>query len=162
MSLDLSLNFPDFNIGMESGSKNHIYEFDGFRLDADRLMLYRDEVEVSMPPKMVKTRVVLVEERGSIIRKDDLIERVWEDSIVDESNLSQHLYHLRKTLGNLPDGRPYIETFRRRGYRFNGDASVVPPVSTVQPTPVVGSSVVERQGNVLRFVDWSPTPQTES
>src|SRR5688572_28091031 len=153
MSLDLSLNFPDFNIGMENRSKNHIYEFDGFRLDADRLMLYRDEIEISMPPKMVKTLVVLVEERGNIIRKDDLIERVWEDSIVDESNLSQHLYHLRKTLGNLPDDRPYIETFRRRGYRFNGEVSIVEPLPTVQPTPLAASSVVERQGNVLRFVD---------
>src|SRR5436190_7895704 len=113
MSLDLSLNFPDFKIGMENGSKGGIYEFDRFRLDAEKLMLYRDESEVTMPPKMVKTLAVLVENRGTILSKDELIDRVWTDTIVDESNLSQHLYHLRKILGTQPGGRPYIETLRR-------------------------------------------------
>src|SRR5262245_25593201 len=135
MSLDLSLNFPDFKIGMEKGGKSGIYEFDRFRLDADKLMLYCDGEEVSMPPKMVKTLLVLVEDRGTIISKDDLIDRVWSDSIVDESNLSQHLYHLRKTLGNQPNGKPYIETLRRRGYRFNGDVNRVVPARAVSLAP---------------------------
>lgn len=170
MSLDLSLNFPDINFGMEKGGKNGVYEFDRFRLDPEKLMLYRDGVEVSMPPKMVKTLLVLVEDRGTIISKDDLIDRVWPDAIVDESNLSQHLYHLRKTLGVRPTGRPYIETFRRRGYRFNGDVIRVnssPAVSLPPPaapstlvsaaTPATQTSV-QRTGNVLRLEDWKPAP----
>ncbi len=98
-----------------------IYVFDRFRLDRDRLMLYRDETEISLPPKVIKTLAILIENRGTIISKDELIEMVWPDSIVEESNLSQYLYLLRKTLGNQGDGRPYIETLRRRGYRFNGE-----------------------------------------
>ncbi len=102
MSLDLSLNFPDFKIGMEIGSKTGVYEFDRFRLDAGKLMLYLDTVEISMPPKMVKTLAVLVESSGTILSKDELIERVWSDAIVDESNLSQHLYHLRQGTRRAP------------------------------------------------------------
>src|SRR5688500_15991543 len=125
MSLDLSSSFLHFKIPMSAGSENGIYAFDQFKLDAEKLMLYRDDVEVPLPPKVVKTLTVLVEKRGAIIGKAELIDRVWEDSVVEESNLSQHLYQLRKTLGNRPDGQPYIDTLRRRGYRFTGDVQVV-------------------------------------
>ena len=157
---------------MEKGGKNGIYEFDRFRLDAEKLMLYRDGVEVAMPPKMVKTLLVLVEDRGTIISKDELIDRVWSDSIVDESNLSQHLYHLRKTLGVLPTGHPYIETFRRRGYRFNGNVTRVNSMPAVSfPPPAAPSTLisaagpvthmsVQRTGNVLRLDEWKPTPDS--
>jgi Tol biopolymer transport system component/DNA-binding winged helix-turn-helix (wHTH) protein len=162
MSLDLSLNFPDFNIGMENGNKTGIYEFDCFCLDAGKLMLYRDRVEISMPPKMVKTLAVLIDSPGTILSKDELIERIWSDTIVDESNLSQHLHHLRKVLGQRSDGRPYIETLRRRGYRFNGDVKYsarpkanAPALADVRKPPSPGSPV-EREGNVLRLVDWNP------
>ena len=160
MSLDLSLNYPNFKLGMDKTGDNAVYEFDRFRLDAAKLMLYRGDVEVTMPPKMVRTLVVLVESRGTIISKDELLERVWSDTIVDESNLFQHLYHLRKVLGELPGGRPYIETFRRRGYRFNGTvrriealkSSTHTHTETPQPPRTTG---VERDGNVLRLVDWN-------
>ena len=161
MSLDLSLNYPDFNFAMGNGGRNGIYEFDRFRLDAEKLMLYCDGVEVSLPPKMVKTLTVLVENRGTILSKDELIDGVWADAFVDESNLSQHLHHLRKILGAQPDGRPYIETLRRRGYRFNGEVhlSAKPTESRlpIAEAPALGRSAgVEREGNVLRVVDWSP------
>src|SRR5262249_19082110 len=102
MSLDLSLNFPYFEIEMAAGSKNGVYVFDEFQLDAEKLMLYRGEAEILLPPKIVKTLAVLVEHRGTILSKDELIERVWSDSVVEEQNLSQHLFHLRKTLGQRP------------------------------------------------------------
>jgi Tol biopolymer transport system component/DNA-binding winged helix-turn-helix (wHTH) protein len=159
MSLDLSLNYSDFKIGMDKAGNNAVYEFDRFRLDAGKLMLYCDEVEVSMPPKMVKTLVVLVESSGTIISKDELLERVWSDTIVDESNLSQHLYHLRKVLGELPDGRPYIETLRRRGYRFTADVKRVAAETTASRWSAgavnAAGAAVEREGNVLRIVDWN-------
>ena len=109
---------------MPASSKNGIYNFDRFKLNSEKLMLYRDEVEVTLTPKVVKTLVVLIEHRGEILSKDELIEKVRDDSIVEESNLSQNLYVLRKALGIGPDGAPYIETLRRRGYRFNGDVGI--------------------------------------
>ena len=162
MSLDLSLNYPDIKFSMGNGGKHSIYEFDGFRLDPEKLMLYRDGSEIAMSPKMVKTLVVLVENRGKILSKDELIDNIWSDSIVDESNLSQHLYHLRKTLGEHPDGRQYIETFRRRGYRFNGhvvvrDQAPDPPANVITHRATSQPSI-ERSGNVLRLVDRAAAP----
>ena len=109
---------------MPKGSKNGMYSFDRFKLDAEKLMLYRDETEITLAPKIVKTLAVLIENRGSILSKDELIDKVWDDSIVEESNLSQNLYILRKTLGTKPDGGQYIETLRRRGYRFNAEVKI--------------------------------------
>jgi DNA-binding winged helix-turn-helix (wHTH) protein/Tol biopolymer transport system component len=159
MSLDLSSSFLHFKIPMSESSKNDIYQFDQFKLDIEKLMLYRREEEMSLPPKVIKTLAVLVESSGSILSKEELIDRVWEDSVVEESNLSQHLYLLRKTLGNKPDGQPYIDTLRRRGYRFTGDVHIVSSAvkkvsekSESEPPPA--SVAVERDGNVLRIVDW--------
>ena len=116
---------------MAQGSKNGMYLFDRYKLDAEKLMLYRDEIELTLAPKIVKTLAVLIENRGSILSKDELIDRVWNDSIVEESNLSQNLYILRKTLGSKPDGGQYIETLRRRGYRFNADVTSHPKNESV-------------------------------
>ncbi|HUR99435.1 MAG TPA: winged helix-turn-helix domain-containing protein [Pyrinomonadaceae bacterium] len=162
MSSNLSSNFLQFNFGMESASKHSIYRFDRFHLDCGKLMLYRDGEAVTLPPKVVKTLVVLVDNRGSILSKDELMERVWEDSIVEEANLSQNLYLLRKTLGNRDDGSPYIETLRRRGYKFTSDdifvetAAPVPVEedAVVHPTPAPLRYAVERRGNVVALVDW--------
>ncbi|MEQ1762233.1 MAG: transcriptional regulator [Pyrinomonadaceae bacterium] len=104
---------------MANSTEHSVYVFDEFRLDRDRLMLYRGETEVTLPPKAVETLAILVENRGEIVSKDDLIESVWKDAFVEDSNLSHYLYLLRKALGARADGKPYIETLRKRGYRFD-------------------------------------------
>jgi Tol biopolymer transport system component/DNA-binding winged helix-turn-helix (wHTH) protein len=109
------------NFTTPNPNKNCIYEFADFRLDAAHLMLYKNGTTVSLKPKVVETLVALVERRGEVISKDELMHRLWPDSVVEEANLSQNIYLLRKTLGSCSDGQPVIETFWRRGYRFNGD-----------------------------------------
>lgn len=101
------------------------YEFGEFRLDADHLMLYRGDEEISLPPKAIETLLVLIERSGEIVRKDELLCAVWPDTFVEESNLFRYLHVLRKALGNQKNGSPFIETLRRRGYRFNANARVV-------------------------------------
>lgn len=164
MSLNLSSSFPQFNFGMINSTEHSIYVFDAFKLDRDKLMLYRDGQPLSLPPKAVETLSILAEHHGEIISKDELIEAVWTDAIVEESNLSQYLYLLRKTLGSHPDGKPYIETLRRRGYRFTADVRLL----TEAPAPVGTNGansvrkerrIVERHGNVLALVDWQESPQ---
>jgi DNA-binding winged helix-turn-helix (wHTH) protein/Tol biopolymer transport system component len=165
MSLDLSSSFHQFRISVTGNSKNGIFVFDQFRLDAEKLMLYREGEEVLIPAKVAKTLAVLVENAGSILSKDEFIDRVWEDSIVEESNLTQYLYLLRKTLGTMPDGRPYIETLRRRGYRFNGEVRRDQPLpgpvfqEAVNSAPAAHAGGVQREGNVLRVVDWRPSEE---
>ncbi|HVF46865.1 MAG TPA: winged helix-turn-helix domain-containing protein [Pyrinomonadaceae bacterium] len=164
--MNLSSNYLDFNIPMSAGGENGIFEFDRFRLDSHVLMLYRDGADLALPPKVVRTLLVLVQNAGAIVSKDDLITEVWSDSIVEESNLSKCLYQLRKTLGNRPNGEPYIQTFRRRGYRFNGEAHLVPNGSAPDRRQAGAEmphriSTVERHGNVLRVVEWSPASNAE-
>jgi DNA-binding winged helix-turn-helix (wHTH) protein/tetratricopeptide (TPR) repeat protein len=108
-----------------------IYEFDDFRLSTEHLMLYHRGVEIPLVPKAAKTLLVLIENRGEIVSKEEILKAVWPDTIVEESNLFAYLTLLRKTLGNQKDGKPFLETLRRRGYRFNGS------VRLVQPEPAV-------------------------
>ena len=168
MSSKLSSNFLQNNFAMGGGFKHSVYEFDRFRLDSAKLMLYRDGEAVTLPPKVVKTLAVMVENRDSILSKDELIERVWDDAIVEEANLSQNLYLLRKTLGSRPDGAPYIETLRRRGYKFSADhvtfadkvadVDLLPSAATPMPAaaapPAQHRYSVERHGNVVALLDW--------
>ena len=123
MSLNFGLISSEFNFNVASDSERVVYVFDDFRLDKTRRMLYRGAAEVSLPPKAVETLIALIEMRGEIVGKDDLMKTIWADTIVEESNLAHHLHVLRKTLGQKSDGQTFIETFRRRGYRFNADVS---------------------------------------
>lgn len=109
-----------FNMNADNPNVDNVYEFGDFRLDGSRLMLYRAGAEVDLAPKVVETLLALIESSGKIVSRDELFERLWKGSFVDDSNLTQNIYLLRRTLGNTPDKRPLIETFRRRGYRFNG------------------------------------------
>ncbi|MFN0277175.1 MAG: winged helix-turn-helix domain-containing protein [Pyrinomonadaceae bacterium] len=152
---------------MGNGSKHSIYGFDRFRLDVDKLMLYDGEGAVQLPPKCVNTLAVLVENAGELISKDELIDAVWQDSIVEESNLSQYLYLLRKTLGSRSDGQPYIETLRRRGYRFNGEPTLIlpqpksqPTVARIEPARNANFKTVPR-GNVVALTEWKETEQSK-
>ena len=125
MSLDLTLIFSEFNFKMTKSPNQKIYEFEGFRLDAAHLLLYQNGRETPLAPKVVETLLALVENRGKVLSTDELMEKVWTDSIVEENNLSQNLFRLRKILGETKDGKPFIETLRRRGYRFVPEVSLV-------------------------------------
>ncbi|MBA2494766.1 MAG: winged helix-turn-helix domain-containing protein [Acidobacteria bacterium] len=124
MSLDLDLIYSQFNFKVDKSDKSKVYEFENFRLDAVHLMLYQKDEEIPLVPKAVETLLVLVEKRGEILSKDELMKAIWTDSIVEEGNLAQYLHLLRKILGETKDGKPFIETFRRRGYRFYGEVSI--------------------------------------
>ena len=163
MCLNFSSNFLHFEIEMANGSKQGVYEFDEFRLDAANLMLYRNEQEIVLPPKVVETLLVLIENRGEIVSKDELMNKVWADVVVEGSSLSQCLYRLRKTLGERADGEPYIETLRQRGYRFNGEVRLLKTVlhqnDPASPPSMENLSAaprrdVEQRSNVLKVVDW--------
>ena len=128
MSSDKSSIISQQNLTAPNYNNNCIYEYEDIRLDAAHLMLYRNKQTISLKPKVVETLVALVEKRGEVISKDELMNRLWADSFVEESNLTQNIYLLRKTLGNRADGKAFIENFSRRGYRFNGE--IKSPVET--------------------------------
>jgi len=95
-----------------------IFEFGPFRLNPAERLLLRHQVRVRLPPKAFDALVVLVENRGHLLEKDELLRKVWPGTFVEESNLAQHISVLRKTLQDGEDGSHYIETVPTRGYRF--------------------------------------------
>ena len=163
MSANFSSIYSEFNVNFVNNSNDEVYVFEDYRLDAARLMLYRGEIEIPLPPKAIETLLVLIENQGAIVSKRDLIQRLWAETIVEDSNLTHYLYVLRKTLGETADGKPFIETFRRRGYRFNGEVrerKISLPAAAAVPSPEVAQIStasgydVERRGNVLKLVEW--------
>jgi Tol biopolymer transport system component/DNA-binding winged helix-turn-helix (wHTH) protein len=101
-----------------SGSKNHLYEFGPFRLDPEQRCLVRDGCFVPLTPKAFELLLVLVRMSGRVVGKDELMKEVWPNTFVEEGNLTQHIFALRKALGESHNEPQYIETIPRRGYRF--------------------------------------------
>jgi DNA-binding winged helix-turn-helix (wHTH) protein/tetratricopeptide (TPR) repeat protein len=95
-----------------------IYRFGSFRLDRKRHVLSLKNETIPLADKPFETLLVLVEREGQVVTKDELIKLVWQDSFVEEANISQNIFLLRKMLGKAKDGRQYIETVARHGYRF--------------------------------------------
>ena len=93
------------------------YEFGPFCLNATDKLLHRGDKVVPLTPKLVDTLVVLVENSGHVVTKEELLQTLWPDSFVEESSLTQNISLLRKALAE--NGSPqYIETIPKRGYRF--------------------------------------------
>ncbi|HEY8188303.1 MAG TPA: winged helix-turn-helix domain-containing protein [Pyrinomonadaceae bacterium] len=129
-----------------------MYEFDQFRLDAAHSMLYRNDEQVSMPPKAVETLQALVERNGQIVSKEELMRIIWRDAIVEESNLSLYLHLLRRALGVRADNKPFIETLRRRGYRFSAEVKCSGSTTQKRTLELIGRSdeIAEITGLLVR------------
>jgi eukaryotic-like serine/threonine-protein kinase len=95
-----------------------VYEFGPFRMDPDKQILLRDGQLVAVSPKAFETLLVLVRRSREAVSKDELLQAVWPDSFVEEANLSQNIFLLRKALGDTLEERRYIVTLPGRGYRF--------------------------------------------
>ena len=96
----------------------HFYEFSSFRLDAARRVLLMEGKHLALAPKVFDTLLVLVQRRGQVVEKDELMKLLWPDSFVEEANLTQNVSLLRKLLGESPNDHRYIVTVPGRGYRF--------------------------------------------
>src|ERR1043165_2416918 len=98
-------------------SPRRFYDFGPFRLDTSAPLLWRSGEPVDLPLKALETLAVLVKEAGQLVRRADLIEAVWPETVIEDNNLSVNISLLRKVLGEH-NGAKYIETVSRRGYRF--------------------------------------------
>lgn len=99
---------------------NNLRSFGKFRLDAEKKVLWFEGEPVNLALKEVELLCALTENGGEVITKDELLNKVWADSFVEESNLSRHIYRLRKTFEELGES-DLIQTVPRRGYRFTGE-----------------------------------------
>jgi DNA-binding winged helix-turn-helix (wHTH) protein/TolB-like protein/Flp pilus assembly protein TadD len=104
-----------------SEQTKHFYEFANFRIDTAKRLLLREGKVVPLTPKAFDTLIALVENSGRVMEKDDLMKRLWPDTIVEEANLTQSISVLRKALGESPNEHKFIVTVPGRGYKFAAD-----------------------------------------
>jgi len=108
------------------------YSFGPFRLCPAEHLLLRGDTPVPLAPKAFELLSMLAAQHGHLITRDELMKAIWPDSFVEEINLTVNISLLRKVLGEQPDGRAYIATVPKRGYRF--DAPVVESSPSAEET----------------------------
>jgi TolB-like protein/DNA-binding winged helix-turn-helix (wHTH) protein/Tfp pilus assembly protein PilF len=162
-----------------SGQETPVYQFGPFVLDASKRRLLRDGEVVRLTPKAFETLLALVEMRGKTIEKDELLKRVWGDTVVEENNLNQSITALRKALGDSRSESQYIATIPGLGYRFVADVREESPAETSTETaasPVVAESRMARSRRpwligasvlvvvlvlTLGLISWARRPEPE-
>lgn len=112
-----------------SKQPSRVYGFGPFRLNVTERLLQRSDAEVPLTPKVIDTLVVLVENSGHVLAKDELMSELWPDSFVEESSLTQNISLLRKALNENGNGEQYIETIPKRGYRFVARVHEIEPAA---------------------------------
>ena len=131
---------------------NRLYEFGKYRLDAENRALLCDGQAVNLPPKAVELLIVLVERNGQVVAKEQLMELLWSDAIVEDANLTQNIFLLRKIFAGDEDGRKYIETIPRRGYRFVAAVRLTPPVVTIEKVDATRSPKIIEKHTIARII----------
>jgi DNA-binding winged helix-turn-helix (wHTH) protein/TolB-like protein/Tfp pilus assembly protein PilF len=124
------------SVSMIERSSRRYYSFGHFELHPARRALLSGGKLVPLAPKAVEMLLLLVENRGRVLEKQELLEYLWPESIVEEANLSQTIYLLRRALAEGSDGEQYVETIPKRGYRF---------IAPVVETPNEKTDVTERE-----------------
>ena len=133
------------------------YEFGPFRLEPAEHLLRRENEVVPLTPKAFHLLLVLVERHGHLLEKEELLQLVWPDTVVEEANLASNISQLRKALGEGENGQRYIETLPKLGYRFVAEVREIRAESAkepAQPESIVSSLAVSRSQDLL--------PQTTS
>ena len=111
----------------KTGNKGFIYEFGKFILDPGGKTLFSGGTPIHLPAKEFETLLLLVENNHKALSKDEMMEAIWQDSFVEESNLAKQISRLRKILNT--DGEQFIETLPKHGYRFSADLRITNPVA---------------------------------
>jgi Tol biopolymer transport system component/DNA-binding winged helix-turn-helix (wHTH) protein len=130
------------------------FEFTPFVLDPARRVLLRAGVPQTLTPRAFDLLLLLVQQRDRVLSKEEILRAVWADTVVEESNLNQQVFVLRKALNGDGHGPEYIATIPRRGYRFVGEVterSDAPPPSITHP------AAIEEGGRapVSRWLPWT-------
>ena len=111
-------------------AKPLIYQFNGVRIDLRSFQAFRDQTPLQMEPKAFEVLVFMIENRGRLIEKTEILDRVWADTAVTENAMTRVIAQLRRVLGDHAKEARYIETVPRRGYRFIATVNEINGVSS--------------------------------
>jgi DNA-binding winged helix-turn-helix (wHTH) protein len=143
---------------MQPGS--NLYRFGPFRLDVTERVLLREGQLIPLPPKAFLALLVLVRNSGHVVDKDVLLDELWPDQDVEENNVAQNIFIVRRALGEVPGSPKYIETVPRRGYRFIAAVTGISSVSNAvkeayQPTKRYTENPEAYQAYLRGRYSWS-------
>ena len=115
---------------------NFSYEFATYRVDVAQRVLTRSGESIPLPPKATEVLLILLDKAGQLVEKDLLLNQIWPDSFVEENNLTQCIFTLRRALQEDSSGPKFIETVARRGFRFVAPVKKIPaPTVAVEQEP---------------------------
>lgn len=141
---------------------SHVYKFGPFSLDTKEHLLLRGSESLPLTLKSFKTLLVLVENSGHVVERSELLEMVWPNTFVEEANLTQQVFTLRKVLGTDHNGRQHIETVSKVGYRFTAtvkkvsdEAHIRALKNQIQP-PFVGKDTTAGVDNMIDCIAVLP------
>lgn len=126
-----------------SAKEKPVYRFGGFELDPNERRLLAQGDPVTLTPKVFETLVLLVERAGHAVSKDELMSALWPRGFVHESNLTKHIWLIRKALGDTDGESRFIETLPKLGYRFVEPVQCVPRPEDGHAPPPVGTAASE-------------------
>ncbi|NNF00066.1 MAG: hypothetical protein HKN25_13675 [Pyrinomonadaceae bacterium] len=106
-----------------SSDKIHCFEFGNFRLDLTNRELMKNGKHLPLTQKSFELLAFLIENRDRSLRKNEILNSIWDENFVEEANLAQHIYMIRKVLKNTGNTEEYIETIPKYGYRFVGSVT---------------------------------------
>ena len=127
------------------------YQFGNFKLDILRRLLYQDDQQIALPSKVFDTLLYLIENAGQLVRKDDLMDKIWQERFVEENNLTQKIFILRRVLGDTKETHQFIVTVSGEGYvfvapvaKYSNDSIEVShtPLSISTKTPAITLAVL--------------------
>src|SRR5262245_10984854 len=138
----------------------YFYEFGRFRIDPVKRRLMRDGEPVRLTPKAFDTLLILVQSSNRTLEKDELMQLVWPDAVVEENNLNQNISALRRALGDTRDESRFIATFPGFGYRFVAEVNRIPLAEPDEPVKeprklrlVVGGTIEQDEDEQIEKSD---------
>src|SRR5947207_10550033 len=127
--------------------------FGPFAFDRQSRLLWRDDTEIALPPRVLGVLEVLIDRPGQVVARQELLDGVWKDAFVTDTSLAEAVSFLRQALGDDPQAPRYIQTVHRRGYRFLPPLTEVPARRPGSDTPAAAATVKPSIG--LELLPWS-------
>jgi DNA-binding winged helix-turn-helix (wHTH) protein/tetratricopeptide (TPR) repeat protein len=133
---------------------SYLYRFGQFVLDPARRTLSRADSPVSLTPKAFDVLLFLVQNPNRLVTKEELLQAVWSDTIVEEGNLTQYISHLRKALGDNSEDTRLIVTIARKGYQFTARVAVAESADIAKHT-MLQAVATETSNTDVRPMEFS-------
>jgi len=145
----------------------YLYRFGQFALDSRKRTVSRADSPISLTPKAFDVLLFLAQNPNRLVTKEELLQAVWGDTFVEEGNLTQYIYHLRKALGDNSEDARLIVTIARKGYQFTARVTVVAEAADIAKYATLPATATETSKTDARPVEFptrekvtkSPSPR---